>query len=52
MTEWETLAEYRPLAAVMLEKGARPTWGTRIVPELCKPLDGPDKIVLQLGEAA
>ena len=52
VTKWETLANYRPLAAVMLEKGARPTWGTRIVPELCKPLDGPDKIVLQLGEPA
>ena len=52
VTKWESLGNYRPLAAVMLENGARPTWGTRIVPELCKPLDGPDKIVLQLGEAA
>jgi hypothetical protein len=52
VTKWEALGNYRPLAAVMLEKGVRPTWGTRVVPELCKPLDGPDKIVLQLGEAA
>jgi hypothetical protein len=52
VTKWEVLGNYRPLAAVMLEKGAKPAWGTRIVPELCKPLDGPDKIVLQLGEAA
>lgn len=51
-TKWEALANYRPLAAVMLERGARPTWGTRIVPELCKALDGPGKIILQLGEAA
>jgi len=52
VTKWEALSNYRPLAAVMLEKGAKPTWGTRIVTELCRPLDGPDKIVLQLGEAA
>lgn len=51
-TKWEALSNYRPLAAVMLEKGSKPTWGTRIVPELCKPLDGPGKIILQLGEAA
>jgi hypothetical protein len=52
VTKWEALSNYRPLAAVMLAKGAKPTWGTRIVPDLCKPLDGPDKIILQLGEAA
>ena len=52
VTTWEALSNYRPLAAVMLDKGSKPTWGSRIVPDLCKPLDGPNKIVLQLGEAA
>ena len=27
-------------------------WGTRIVPELCRKIDGPGKIVFQLGEEA
>jgi hypothetical protein len=52
MTKWEALNNYRPLADVMLEKGAKPTWGTRVVPDLCKPMDDPNKIILQLGEAA
>ena len=52
VTTWEALSNYRPLAAVMLDKGSKPTWGSRIVPDLCKPFDGPNKIVLQLGEAA
>jgi hypothetical protein len=53
MTKWEVLNNYRPLADVMLANGAKPNWGGRIiVPDLCKPLDGPNKIILQLGEAA
>jgi hypothetical protein len=51
-TKWEDLQNYRPLADVMLNKGDKPVWGTRNVPELCKPLDGPGKIVFQLGEEA
>jgi hypothetical protein len=51
-TKWEILQNYRPLADVMLSKGEKPVWGTRNVPELCKPLDGPGKIVFQLGEEA
>lgn len=51
-TKWEALNNYRPLADIMLEKGAKPTWGTRIVPDACKPLDGPDKMIVKLGEAA
>jgi hypothetical protein len=51
-TKWEDLASYRPLADVMLAHGAAPTWGTRIVPETCKSLDGPGKIILTLGEEA
>jgi len=52
MTRWEALGNYRPLADVMLDKGAKPTWGTRVVPDRCKPMDGPGKIILKLGEAA
>jgi hypothetical protein len=52
MTEWESIANYRPLADVMLANGAKPTWGTRIVPDACKPLDGPGKIVVVVGEEA
>jgi hypothetical protein len=52
MTMWEDLKNYRPLANVMLKDGAKPEWGTRIVPEECKKLDGPGKIVFQLGEEA
>jgi hypothetical protein len=51
-TKWEDLDNYRPLASVMLSNGAKPEWGTRIVPEPCKALDGPGKIVFQLGEEA
>jgi hypothetical protein len=51
-TFWESLKNYRPLAGVMLERGQRPTWGTREVPDKCKPFDSPDKIVIQLGEAS
>ena len=36
----------------MLPDGSKPTWGTRVVPELCKKLDTPGRTVLQLGEAA
>ena len=52
MTQWEAVSNYRPLADVMLPQGATPTWGTRIVPDACKPLDGPGKIVVQVGEEA
>ncbi len=52
MTKWEDLTNYRPLADVMLPKGRRPTWGTRIVPPQCRRLDGPNKIVFKLGEEA
>jgi hypothetical protein len=51
-TKWEALENYRPLANVMLAHGAKPEWGTRIVPDECKKLDGPGKIVFQLGEEA
>jgi hypothetical protein len=51
-TKWEDLQNYRPLADVMLPGGAKPEWGKRIVPEACKKLDGPDKIIFQLGEEA
>ena len=53
-TKWEDLQNYRPLADIMLKDGAQPEWGTRIVPDLCKPLDKPEgqKIVFQLGEEA
>src|ERR1700730_1900326 len=52
LTKWEDLQNYRPLADVMLSHGDKPTWGTRVVPELCKKFDGPGKIVFQLGEEA
>jgi hypothetical protein len=39
-TKWEDLANFRPLGDVMLAKGAKPTWGERIVPKECKSLDG------------
>jgi hypothetical protein len=52
MTMWEDLNNYRPLADVMLKDGAKPQWGTRLVPEECKKLDGPGKIVFRLGEEA
>jgi hypothetical protein len=51
-TKWEDLRNYRPLADVMLANGEKPTWGTRNVPEECKKLDGPGKIVFTLGEEA
>src|SRR5438067_8028836 len=51
-TKWESLANYRQLADVMLDKGVKPTWGERIVPDACKALDGPNKMILKLGEAA
>jgi hypothetical protein len=52
MTMWEDLNNYRPLANVMLKGGVKPEWGTRFVPEECRKLDGPGKIVFQLGEDA
>jgi hypothetical protein len=52
LTTWEDLQNYRPLADVMLRDGVKPEWGTRNVPELCKKLDGPGKIIFQLGEEA
>ena len=51
-TEWESLKNYRPLADVMLPGGAKPSWGTRIVPDACKRLDGPGKVILQVTEEA
>ena len=51
-TTWEQVSNYRPLADVMLKDGVKPTWGERIVPDACKKLDGPGKIVFQLGEEA
>lgn len=52
MTRWEALSNYRPLGDVMLANGTRPEWGTRLVPDLCKPLDGPGKLIVRLGEEA
>jgi hypothetical protein len=53
-TKWEDLHNYRPLSDIMLKDGAQPEWGTRIVPDKCKPLDKPEgeKIIFQLGEEA
>jgi hypothetical protein len=51
-TKWEDLQNYRPLADVMQGDGSKPVWGARNVPEACKPLDGPGKIIFQLGEEA
>jgi hypothetical protein len=51
-TKWEDLNNYRPLADVMLKGGAKPEWGTRIVPEECKKFDSPNKIIFHLGEEA
>jgi hypothetical protein len=56
-TKWEDLANFRPLGDVMLAKGTKPTWGTRIVPGECKSLDskssdGRNKIIFHLGEEA
>jgi hypothetical protein len=50
MTKWEALANYRPLADVMLGDARKPEWGQRIVPDACKTFDGPGKIILQLSE--
>ncbi|HXW27667.1 MAG TPA: hypothetical protein VEK73_23165 [Xanthobacteraceae bacterium] len=52
LTKWEDLANFRPLADVMLPKGAQPTWGTPPVPDACKALDGPGKIVFTVVEEA
>jgi hypothetical protein len=49
-TEWESLMNYRPLADVMLPDGSKPVWGTRPVPPACRKLDGPGKLILQVGE--
>ena len=51
-TKWEDVQNFRPLADVMLGNGDKPVWGTRNVPDACKSLDGPDKIIFQLGEEA
>jgi hypothetical protein len=51
-TKWESVSNYRQLADVMLDKGVKPTWGERIVPDACKALDAPDKMIVKLGEAA
>jgi hypothetical protein len=51
-TKWEDLKNYRPLANVMLESAEKPVWGSRIVPDKCKVLDGPGKLVFQIGEEA
>ncbi len=51
-TKWEDIANYRPLADVMLAGGAEPEWGTRPIPQACKRFDPKGKIVFQLGEEA
>ena len=51
-TMWEDLNNYRPLADVMLNDDAKRKWATRHVPDECKSLDGPGKIVFHLGEEA
>jgi hypothetical protein len=51
-TKWEDLRNYRPLADVMLSNGDKPVWGTRVVPEACKGLDGPGKVIFRMGEDA
>jgi hypothetical protein len=52
MTMWEDLKNYRPLADVMQNDDAKRAWATRHVPDECKSLDGPGKIVFHLGEEA
>jgi hypothetical protein len=52
MTMWENLENYRPLADVMQNDDGKRKWGTRHVPDECKSLDGPGKIVFHLGEEA
>jgi hypothetical protein len=52
VSKWEDLTNFRPLGDVMLAKGGKPTWGTRIVPAECRKLDGPNKIIFHLGEEA
>jgi hypothetical protein len=52
LAKWEDLKNYRPLADVMLSKGDKPEWGTRIVPEQCQKIDGPGKVVFKIGEEA
>jgi hypothetical protein len=51
-TKWEDLMNFRQLAEVMLPKGERPAWGTRPVPDACKDLDGPGKIVFRVSREA
>jgi hypothetical protein len=51
-TKWEDVANYRPLADVMLKDGAKPEWGTRPIPEACKGVDAKDKIIFQLIDEA
>ena len=53
-TKWEALSNYRQLADVMMDGGVKPTWGARILPDLCKPFDNKDKtkMIIKLGEAA
>lgn len=51
-TKWEDLQNYRPLAEVMLGDGSKPVWGKRDVPDECKPMDRPGKIIFRLGEEA
>jgi hypothetical protein len=51
-TRWESIGNYRQLADVMLENGAKPVWNTRIVPRECKALDDGSKMIVKLGEAS
>jgi hypothetical protein len=49
---WEDVKNFRQLPDVMLEGGATPSWGTRIVPPECRSLDGPGKMVIHVIEEA
>jgi hypothetical protein len=49
---WEDVKNFRQLPDVMLEDGAKPSWGTRIVPAECQSMDGPGKMVIHVIEEA
>jgi hypothetical protein len=49
---WEDVKNFRQLPDVMLEDGAKPSWGSRIVPAECQSMDGPGKMVIHVIEEA
>jgi hypothetical protein len=49
-TAWEDIGNFRQLADVMLANGEQPTWGRRIVPDACRDVDAPDKMIIHMEE--